>query len=170
MVKFSGIGGLIYVFFLGVVFVVALVFAVHYWGQQNAAGIGQRKKHRLRKLMWRWTYGGISAAVIGLIGAACYYFAPVAILMQPSEKQYVSIVEDSLTALTVGTPPTLTIVLQNGPGKTTVNFHEVSFLFTPTTKHLKYALSGKPKTFTLTPHKKMSLMWKFDELKLSQAQ
>jgi hypothetical protein len=144
------------------VFIGASIASLFYFlGKESKKGI-------IRSLI------GLLVSIIIMLGLLAYRYIVEArtlhtTVVQP-EKQYVSIVASSLTALSVGTPPTLTITLQNGPGKTTVNFHEVNFLVTTPTKHLKYAPSGKPEPFTFTPHQKIDLIWKFDEWKPSQAQ
>jgi hypothetical protein len=170
-VRLSGVSGFISVVFLGVVFVIALYFAFHYWQQQNLPRIGQLKKRRLRKFMRRWIYVAIIAAIIGLIGAANYYLAPIAILTQPSEKQYLSIAESNLEALTVGTSPSLTLILENGPGDIIVTFSDVSIRLTPFVpeKYLTYTPKERQQS-RFTPHKKMAIKWIFNELVLTQEQ
>jgi len=125
-----------------------------------------------RKNFWLVVAAIVAGAVVTFVAAWWQIRATgqTSQLSAVTEKQYVSIVESNITALAAGSSPTLTIVLENGPGKTNVNFHEVNFLLTSPTKHLKYAPNGKPEPFTMTPHQRTNLIWNFDEFKPSQAQ
>jgi hypothetical protein len=169
--RLSGICGLISAIFLAIALPVSIVFAHHYWKEKNSRGLGQRRKSRLRKLMWRWIYIAITSGCIGLMGAAGYYLGPIAILAQPSEKQYLSIAGSDLEPLTVGKSPSFTLTLENGPGDTTVNFSDVSIRFTPFVpeKYLIYTPKA-PEQLRFTPHKKAVMKWIFNELVVTQDQ
>jgi len=174
--RISAIGGVVNVICLTVVFPLSLIFAHHFWREAKQRGIGQRKKHHVRKLMWRWICVSAVAAIIGSGGTIAYYFGAqivqTIIQVQPPPKASVRVTNTDLKPLEPGKGkgPVLLISLENGPTKTTLVFEHVSHQLThwvPET-YLKYNYFTPPQQFVLEPNAPIVARWSFEYLELTQ--
>jgi hypothetical protein len=174
--KISAIGGLVSVVCLGVLFVLASTFSIHYWREIRQPKIGQRRKRQFRKLMWRWISAAIASAVVGIAGATCYYFAPeiaqTIVQVVPLPKPSVHIKEVELKPLEPGKGkgPVILISLENGPTKTTLVFEHISNQLTHWVpeKYLKYNYFTPVQQFALEPNAPIVARWSFDNLELTK--
>ena len=172
--RITATGGAVSVICLAVVFPLALIFAHHFWSEAKKHGVGQRKKRRMRKLMWRWMWVSIVAAIIGSSGAVVYYFGvqivQTIIQVQPPPKPYADIKETTLQPLEAGKGPVVLITIENGPVKGTVVFEHVSYQLSHLVpeKYLKYNYFTPPQTFLLEPHGGIVGRWAFEYVKLTQ--
>src|ERR1043166_1487860 len=170
MTRIGAVGGLISALFLGVAFVIASSFAIHYWHELKQPGLGQRKKNRLRIFKRRWIFIAVISATIGIAGAACYYFGPqiVQTIVQP-EKQYVSII-NSAVEMSANESPALSVVVENGPGDVTITFRDVTPTYTEFVpeEYLLYKQNVES-SLKVTPHNHVTHKWRFTQLTLTQA-
>jgi hypothetical protein len=165
-VRLNGVGGLVSVISLGIVFVVALFFASHYWQEQKRPRIGQIKKRRLRRIMCRWVWVAIAACAIGLAGSGVYYLAPTAtiVALSPKGKAYIHVSDAKLEPLTKDKPMVLHVLVENtGTIESTGYFKDITCKFSDIEpRSLPYMSSEVIINFKLAPSEKVEVRLPFE--------
>jgi len=163
-VRLNGLAGLLSAV-LGVIFVVALPFAFHYWQEQKRPRLGQIKKNRLRRIMLRWVSVSLLSCAGSLVAAAVYYLAPnISVIEIPAKgKAYVIVREAKLDTLVLGQPMILYILVENtGTVEATGYLKDLTCSFKDVEPRFLTYISADSGHFKLAPGEKTTFRYPFD--------